>query len=231
MWQMFCPGLLLAIAPHLRAPRWRRWSWGGLSAAAAVVASPSRCCSAAVLAEAAPLRFGIVAYQLFVDASRPLYAIGYGLIVAAAIRGRRRGERGGPLVLELGLVSYGIYLLHPVIAALLVRRAGSPLARDTLTAFASNSVLLAALTIPLAMLSWRASSGRGRSGPARAARRAGGHRRPTLPAWPPPPEHAAASGTSGRGRIAFYFVDNRQRYGDPGPRALLGGGAAAGLRV
>ena len=25
IWQMFCPGLLVALAPHLTAPGWRRW--------------------------------------------------------------------------------------------------------------------------------------------------------------------------------------------------------------
>ena len=62
MWQMFCPGLLLAIAPHLppgrlrargssqlprRAGRCGRWSpW-------------RRSCAGALLGAAAPLRFGI----------------------------------------------------------------------------------------------------------------------------------------------------------------------------
>ena len=88
MWQMFCPGLLLAVAPHLRAGRLRHVlvelpGRRGRCAALALVAL----CPAAVLGAAAPLRFGVVAYQLLVDVSRPLFAIGYGLIVGAGHRG------------------------------------------------------------------------------------------------------------------------------------------------
>ncbi len=153
MWQMFCPGLLLAVAPHLPAGRLRR-------VLVELPAKRGRCTTlalaalipAAVLGAAAPLRFGVVAYQLLVDASRPLFAIGYGLIVAVAITAapwRRRWP------LALGLASYGIYLLHPVLAALLTRLSLVPDAHDTLLAFVVNTVFLALLTIPLALASWR----------------------------------------------------------------------------
>lgn len=155
MWQMFCPGLLLAVVPHLRSPRWRRALVAWPERPAAVVVALACLTGAAVLGETAPLRFGIGTYQILVDASRPLYAVGYGLVLAWAIRGRQWGSGKGP-VLALGLASYGIYLLHPVLSELLIREGWVPLARDTLGAFAVHLVLLAMLTVPLAVLSWRA---------------------------------------------------------------------------
>ncbi|HEY3728267.1 MAG TPA: acyltransferase [Solirubrobacteraceae bacterium] len=153
MWQMFCPGLLLAVAPRLRAPRPRRWlvelpgrGWPAVLVAAAVLIP------AAVLGAAAPLRFGVVPYQLMVDASRPLFAVGYGLIVAVAIATRPWHARW---LLALGLASYGIYLLHPVVESLLVQAGLIPDGHDTLAAFAINTAVLGLLTVPLAMASWR----------------------------------------------------------------------------
>jgi peptidoglycan/LPS O-acetylase OafA/YrhL len=153
MWQMFCPGLLLAVAPHLRAGRLRhalvelpgRGRQCAALAAAALV-------PAAVLGAAAPLRFGVVPYQLLVDASRPLFAVGYGLIVALAIAAPPWRHRWP---LALGLASYGIYLLHPVVATLLIHLSVVPDAHDTLLAFLVDTAVLALLTIPLALASWR----------------------------------------------------------------------------
>jgi peptidoglycan/LPS O-acetylase OafA/YrhL len=153
MWQMFCPGLLIAIGPHLPRGRLRGLLvtlprrprvWPAVALAAIV--------PGALLGAAAPLRFGIPVYQLLVDASRPLFAIGYGLVLAAAIAAPPGRRRIAPV---LGLASYGIYLLHPVIAALLQRIGIVPAQGDTVTAFAVNAIVLAGLTIALALLSWR----------------------------------------------------------------------------
>jgi peptidoglycan/LPS O-acetylase OafA/YrhL len=153
MWQMFCPGLLLAVAPHLRPSRPRRWlvelpgrGWRAVLLAVAVLIP------AAVLGAAAPLGLGVVPYQLMVDASRPLFAVGYGLIVAVAIASRPWHARW---LLALGLASYGIYLLHPVVESLLIRTGLVPDGHDTLPAFAVNTGVLALLTVPLAVASWR----------------------------------------------------------------------------
>ena len=96
MWQMFCPGLMLALVPQLAPGRVRE---------ALVRPQPRRAVwwlpvslsltGGAVLAATAPLRFGIDIYQLLVDAARPLFAVGYGLIVAAAIADRHRACPAG----------------------------------------------------------------------------------------------------------------------------------------
>lgn len=152
MWQMFCPGLLLAIAVELPGGFVRRVAvdlprspWWPVLALAAIVPG-------ALLGAAAPLGHGIAVYQLLVDASRPLFAVGYGLVLAAAIAAPPGRGRIAP---ALGLASYGIYLLHPVIAAVLVKAGLVPVAHDTPLAFLVNAAVLAALTIALALASWR----------------------------------------------------------------------------
>jgi peptidoglycan/LPS O-acetylase OafA/YrhL len=155
MWQMFCPGLLLAVVGHLRRGRLRHWlielPAGGRAlpvlAVAVAVLIP-----AAVLGAAAPLRYGIVDYQLLTDASRPLFAIGYGLLLAAAIAATPSRSR---VAITLGAASYGIYLLHAVIASALEHLGWAPVPHDTLAGFIVNTAVLAALTIPLALASWR----------------------------------------------------------------------------
>jgi peptidoglycan/LPS O-acetylase OafA/YrhL len=156
MWQMFCPGILLAVVPHLRAPEWRRWLVNPLSGRAAQVAMVAILAVAAVLYAAAPLRYGVVVYQLAADATRPLFAIGFGLLLAAAIRARPVRARW---ILHLGLVSYGIYLLHAVLLDFLyfdpVGRDLVPLPHGGLPAYVVHLAYLAIPTIVLAMASWR----------------------------------------------------------------------------
>lgn len=156
-WQMFCPGILVAIAPHLRDARWRRWlvdlpaRRGALPVAFALLAV------AAIVSSAAPLDYGVQVYVSIVSLTRPLFAVAFGLILVAAMRARPWSETIGGWVLRLGLVSYGIYLFHAVIGTFLNTSFGQqfvPLPYDGVIPFAVHVVFLAALTIPVAMASW-----------------------------------------------------------------------------
>jgi peptidoglycan/LPS O-acetylase OafA/YrhL len=154
MWQMFCPGILLAIAPHLTGGGWQAWvkefPWRPVALPLAVGAL----LLAAILFADAPLRFGIDVYQLLVDFSRPLFAVGYGVLIAAAIRARPWGGYSS-WGFRLGLISYGIYLIHAVLADFLSREHLAPIPHDTLAAFVVNAAVLCSLTIALALVSWR----------------------------------------------------------------------------
>lgn len=153
MWQAFCPGILLAIAPHLGPGRWRRWLVELPATRVAAAVTIASLAGAALLSSTAPLRFGIVPYQLLSDASRPLFSLGYGLIVAAAIRARPWSE-GRRWVLELGLASYGIYLIHPVVEQLMLDHGLRPIDSESIPAYIVNVAVLMAVTVPLAMASW-----------------------------------------------------------------------------
>jgi peptidoglycan/LPS O-acetylase OafA/YrhL len=154
MWQMFCPGIMLAIAPHLKHSPWRRWVVDFPRRRVAIAAGAAALLIGAALFADAPLRFGVVVYQLLFDASRPLFAVGYGLVVAAAIRSRPWGD-AAPWLLRLGVASYGIYLIHPVIAALLLRVGLAPVPHNTLAGFVANLVCLLVLTVLVALAGWR----------------------------------------------------------------------------
>jgi peptidoglycan/LPS O-acetylase OafA/YrhL len=153
---MFCPGMLLALAPHLRAPRWRRLAelprarWALPVAAVLLIV-------ATLLGSTAPRGYGIHAYLLLTDACRPLFALGFGIVLAAALDARPWFQRRGRFALHLGLVSYGIYLIHAVALDALLEHGGDliPLHHGGVLAYAVHLALLLAITIPLAMASWR----------------------------------------------------------------------------
>ncbi len=153
MWQAFCPGILLAIAPHLRLRSWRRALVDFPMSRAAALVAVLALIAAALLSSISPLRFGIVPYQLFSDASRPLFSIGYGLLVAVALRAPPWAD-ARPWVLQLGLASYGIYLLHPVIEAFMLDHGLRPVDSESVPAYLVNLCCLLALTVPLAIASW-----------------------------------------------------------------------------
>ena len=224
MWQMFCPGLLLAVAPHLRADRARRWLvelGGARRPVTALVLALAVLVPAAVLGAAAPLRYGVVDYQLLTDASRPLFAVGYGLILAVAIAAPPWHARWP---LALGLASYGIYLLHPVVADLLTRLGLVPVAHDTLLAFVVNTLVLALLTVPLALASWHwlerplvelASS----RAPRVRHRDRGADRCPLIGSRPRTRSRCAASGTPGRARTPSTSSTRASPTARPSPSA------------
>ena len=89
--------------------------------------------------------------MFIIDATRIPFAMGFGLVLAAAIRAR---PVRAAIPVRLGLVSYGIYLLHPVVIEFL-ERYWVPLHEEGLIAYLVHLGVVAGLTIPLALLSWR----------------------------------------------------------------------------
>jgi peptidoglycan/LPS O-acetylase OafA/YrhL len=157
-WQMFCPGILVAIAPHLRDRRWRRWLVELPASRGALVLAGGLVAAAAVIAATATLSHGLIPYVTIVSLTRPLFALGYGLVLVAAIRARPWSETVGSWVLRLGLVSYGIYLFHAVIGDILLNTGADvliPLPHGGFVAFIVHVAFLSALTIPVALASWR----------------------------------------------------------------------------
>ena len=111
-----------------------------------------------MIAATATLGHGLIAYVTIVSLTRPLFALGYGLVLVAAIRTRPWSEVVGAWVLRLGLVSYGIYLFHAVIGDVLLNTSADvliPLPHGGFVAFIAHVAFLSALTIPVALASWK----------------------------------------------------------------------------
>ncbi len=230
MWQAFCPGILLALAPHLRSPGRRRILLELPSRPGGIAVIATLTTVGVLVSALAPLRYGIPVYQLCVDLTRVVFSVAYGMIIAAGLRARP-WSRHGQWILELGLASYAVYLIHPVVALVIERHGLAPIHRDTLAAYVVNTAVLGAITIPLALLSWRwleqPMIGLGRRLGRRLARPAGG--RPVPAGAPAPPGEIRASAREIRAspreirafwndrarEDALYFVDTRRRYGDP----------------
>jgi peptidoglycan/LPS O-acetylase OafA/YrhL len=172
---MFCPGILLAIAEHsLDGSRWRRWlqdlptrPWAPVVAGALLAAAFA--VSAGVRSPGVNLSWytgvpnprhpGVLFYFGY-DGARVLFALGYGIVLARALRMRPWGGRLQTPLVEVGLVSYGIYLIHAVwLTAFLTTEWGHdlvPLPHGGAFAYVVHAAFLLALTVPLAFLSWHA---------------------------------------------------------------------------
>jgi len=151
VWQMFCPGLLVAIGPHLTSPAWRRWLVDIPRGRPALVGAAVLLVAAAIVAPLSPQRWGLEVFVFVIDATRVPFAIGFGIVLAAAVAAR---QVRASVPLRLGLVSYGIYLIHPVVIEALLRW-GVPLPREGMGPYLVHLAVIAGLTIPLALLSWR----------------------------------------------------------------------------
>lgn len=159
MWGMFCPGLLLVLASMpLDGSRWRFWLVDLPSnRAAAWTFAAASLLAGAVLASVAKLEWGERTASLVYSSSRPLFALGFGIVVYRALRAPALHERFGAWLLQLGLISYGIYLLHAVIVYCLLTPSGTrfiPLHHGGAVAGAVHLAYVTALTIPAALVSW-----------------------------------------------------------------------------
>lgn len=157
-WQMFCVGMLLAVAPHLKPGSWKRWLVEVPSTRIATLAAIPILVVASLMLSVVPFRFGYKTYLLITDGSRPFFAIGFGLVLAYAVQSGPWFARRGRFLLRLGLISYGIYLLHAVALQALLTDWGKrfiPLHERGPLPYVVHIVYLAGLGIALAAVSWR----------------------------------------------------------------------------
>ncbi len=158
---MFCPGILLSVATHatpgtslhlwLRDLPQRR--------VASLVAAVALSAAAAMTAGARPGPRGPdSAYWATLTLGRLLFAVGFGIVIVRALSARPWGGRLHRPLLELGLISYGVYLIHYVtVRALALTDRGRsliPLPHGGAAAYLAHVSLLLAMTIPLAWASW-----------------------------------------------------------------------------
>lgn len=160
MWGMFCPGLLLALASMpLDGSRWRFWLQDlPTRRAPAWTIAITALVGGAVLASIADLDWGERTASLVYSASRPLFAVGFGIVVFRALAAAAWHERLGDWVRQLGVISYGIYLLHAVIVTLLLTDKGTrwiPMHHGGAVAGAVHVAYVTVLTIAAATVSWR----------------------------------------------------------------------------
>jgi peptidoglycan/LPS O-acetylase OafA/YrhL len=158
---MFCPGILIAIAEHSPARSRLRWWLRELSTRTWVLPLAIACLGAAVwiqngLRYSGPLPD--VPYFLVFDLSNPLFALGYGLIVARAVRARPWGGRLRRALVELGLISYGVYLIHALVVQAFVNTDWGvdliPLPHGGAMAFVVHAAVVLGIVLPLSWISW-----------------------------------------------------------------------------
>ena len=156
---MFCPGILLAIGEHaLDGSRWRYWLQSFPRRGVAGVVAVAALLGAIGLHDGgisdAQVYAGLRPYHL----SRPLYALGYGLLLAWALRAPGPTTRWWDRLAQIGLISYGIYLIHYFVVSTLHSESWGvdvvPLPHAGLGPYLVHVAFLLAITLPLAWVSW-----------------------------------------------------------------------------
>lgn len=155
---MFCPGILLAVAEHpLGRTRWHRLlvEWPNASGAPLLAAG---LIVMGMIGTSAPISdHSLVGFLWTADFSRQFYAVGYGIFVAQALRRPAFSSTLARGLAWVGLVSYGVYLIHAVLLNWFLFGSGHRfvlMPHGGFGAFLVHLALLLGLTLPLAGLSW-----------------------------------------------------------------------------
>jgi peptidoglycan/LPS O-acetylase OafA/YrhL len=145
----FCPGMVVALAAlgSQESPAWRGFKW--------LMARPWLCFLLAAglwLTAYAIQHYGSLA---LIAVSRPVYYIACGLILGCCVAAGGWITRPVRFLAPLGLVSYGIYLWHAIVIKLIYRHTGVGLHGVGLP-WLLDALLVLAMTLPFAALSWYA---------------------------------------------------------------------------
>jgi peptidoglycan/LPS O-acetylase OafA/YrhL len=146
----FCPGLLvfLALTPAGRA-RTTGWWERGRRLCAGPKAALTLAAVCWVLSQKLHWETDPLAYAAFY----PLVGVASGLVLGSVLSGAWLPSVRTALA-PIGLVSYGVYLWHWVLLAVLIDHTAYPVSSFGAAASVIHALVLLALTLPVALLSW-----------------------------------------------------------------------------
>lgn len=145
----FCPGMLVFLA--LAAGEGDRSRWNRRYRAVASRPLPVLAVAGLLFIAATELPFET--NELAVAAQGPLFGIAAGLVLATFVYGDWTRPLARVLA-PIGLVSYGVYLWHWVILSTLLHHGTVIAAGQGSAAIVVRALVLVALTLPVATLSW-----------------------------------------------------------------------------
>ena len=151
-WALFAAGMIIVVVEHrMRDDRRAARVAAALSGRTALVVAVAAIATTVVIQieeRAGDLPFAW--FRLSIDAA----AIGFGLVVAGRLLSGRRPGRIVSVLAPVGLISYGIYLWHWLVVQTALRHGVIPLQGAGLRAMVANGIVLLAITIPTATVSW-----------------------------------------------------------------------------
>ena len=145
----FCPGMLIFLALTVDEPAGSRWGRRYTSVASRPIPTLVVAGGLFTLATSLPFHTSAVAAA----AQGPLFGVGAGLVLVAFLHGEWTRPIAKVLA-PIGLASYGVYLWHYAILSALVKHGVAIGPGSGNVAVIVRVVVLVALTVPVAMLSW-----------------------------------------------------------------------------
>lgn len=143
----FIPGILIAIAAGAAAQR-RPWPWLQWIASRPLVSLP------------VTLALWVLGYVLNQSTTATLaalcdvvFVVASGLLLATVVAGGRWMAPAVKMLAPIGLISYGIYLWHDIVVQVIWQKTSLGFHGGG-GAFLANTILVTAITLPIAAASW-----------------------------------------------------------------------------